>query len=600
MQILLDQTFLRTADELVRQLGVEDYRGAKADIWLFEDAPKRLAVQDELARLGVQARVLSAYKPLLHFFLEQVDGAGLLSADIIYPRHPSCVQNRFLLEAFPLTDLFPDVAIQFIEGAEIAQRSDYRVTLHYADRVEEQEVFAPNDLKQDFLGLAVYSPTAWVCVHQEGWVADTAIAADYQLVYQAVMAAVTGYDWGKFEPYFDRLSITVSLPGIERQLAGGQELVSTTEAMHEDIYFSALEYFQRYSGRKQGSRGLQPGQIVPEIRLDNKAPAHVRVAFQAIGPTGTQAAAITRLDKKHIDAPMPVLANVHAPLPPLLIEKSLQSFTGRHFAFASRQGRAVNGVYQQGALPAVLISGAQHANETSGVVGALRAAEHLKGRSDAHFVLVPLENPDGYALHQDLCALHPAHMHHAARYTALGDDLEYRERGPWFERAARNHAFEVSGAQLHLNLHGYPAHEWTRPCSGYLPRGFELWSIPKGFFLILRYKNEQWRDVALKLLEYVTHNLSTNSRLMIYNAAQLQRYQRYASSTPFQVQHGVPYAVAHNPDQEPGVTLITEFPDETIYGDMFAFAHSVQMQTVLSACEWWWENPKAQSIAPEF
>src|SRR3546814_15204122 len=102
-------------------------------------------------------------------------------------------------------------------------------------------------------------------------------------------------------------------------------------------------------------------------------------------------------------------------------------------------------------------------------------------------------------------------MHHAARYTALGDDLEYREHAPWFERAARNHAFEISNAQLHLNLHGYPAHEWTRPCSGYLPRGFEMWSLPKGFFLIIRYR-ESWRATALALLDHFTRNLRSEER----------------------------------------------------------------------------------------
>ena len=33
------------------------------------------------------------------------------------------------------------------------------------------------------------------------------------------------------------------------------------------------------------------------------------------------------------------------------------------------------------------------------------------------------------------------------------------------------------------------------------------------------------------------------------------------------------------------LTLITEFPDETIYGDAFVFGHSVQMQTTIAAYE---------------
>lgn len=70
----------------------------------------------------------------------------------------------------------------------------------------------------------------------------------------------------------------------------------------------------------------------------------------------------------------------------------------------------------------MLISGGQHANETSGVVGALRSAQALQARENtgnkAHFALIALENPDGYALHRELCSQHPHHMHHAARYSA--------------------------------------------------------------------------------------------------------------------------------------------------------------------------------------
>ena len=33
------------------------------------------------------------------------------------------------------------------------------------------------------------------------------------------------------------------------------------------------------------------------------------------------------------------------------------------------------------------------------------------------------------------------------------------------------------------------------------------------------------------------------------------------------------------------LTLITEFPDETIYGEAYRFAHTVQMATVIAAEE---------------
>src|SRR5688572_17382301 len=68
--------------------------------------------------------------------------------------------------------------------------------------------------------------------------------------------------------------------------------------------------------------------------------------------------------------------------------------------------------------------------------------------------LIPVETPDGYALHGRLCEANPRHMHHAARYTALGNDLEYCSDDPQTEKGARLRALSLSGARLHVNLHG--------------------------------------------------------------------------------------------------------------------------------------------------
>ncbi len=130
----------------------------------------------------------------------------------------------------------------------------------------------------------------------------------------------------------------------------------------------------------------------------------------------------------------------------------------------------------------MMISAGQHANETTGIVGALRAANRLAARKGAHFTISPQENPDGYEIHKRLCVLQPHHMHHASRYTALGDDLEYRSGESLFEKAIRVEAEALTNAKLHVNLHGYPSHEWTRPLSGYVPRSFAMWTLPKGFF----------------------------------------------------------------------------------------------------------------------
>src|SRR3546814_6014538 len=113
----------------------------------------------ELARHGITARVFCAYKPLVHYFLEEIDSKALVSAQIIYPRHPACAENRFLLEAYPLAALFPDAEIEFEQAAKAGPHhtghdasagkgattpdthyrdNTYQIGLRYADHDEER------------------------------------------------------------------------------------------------------------------------------------------------------------------------------------------------------------------------------------------------------------------------------------------------------------------------------------------------------------------------------------------------------------------------------------------------------------------------------
>lgn len=615
--ILLERTFDSAASTLLNELTGSDCKFEQVDVWLFEDQERREAIAAELASHGMTARVHSAYKPLIHFFLEDVATDGLTAIHVTYPVHPAWPRQRFRLEAYPLAAMFSGVKLHFAPApaapAGAQANAWYQVQLHYGERRQTHDVFAPNllreddfgeaackvadateavnkTLQEDFLGLVICRPSAWLLARSQGGTMQTPLPSAFQQCYDAIMTTVAAHDWQHSEPYFERLVIRADLPGIERPLSVDHETISTTEALQEDAYFSLLEFFQRYSGRTPGSRGLQPGQIVPDIRLSQDGPARVRIHYEDTAASRQDDAPVAIVAAPaNGDTNQDALANAASPLTHDEVHDALSRFAGDHFGFHSRQQRIVEGVHVGGARPAVLISGAQHANETTGVVGALRAAGELQHAADAHFVLMPVENPDGYALHEELRTHNPRYMHHAARYSALGDDIEYRQHAPWYERSARNHAFAISDARLHLNLHGYPAHEWTRPCTGYLPRGFELWSIPKGFFLILRYRSNA-SDKAHALLTHVTRELARNGELMAYNKRQLETYQQHADSLPFEIMHGMPYMATAVDTLGCDVTLITEFPDETIYGEAFRFGHSVQMETVLAATHWWWDS----------
>ncbi|MEJ8823347.1 peptidase M14 [Variovorax humicola] len=575
MNVLLDIALPRTLDQWEKELP-QTPRHATVEGWLFEGPQARRAAEQRLRSAGVEVHLRSAYKPLVHHFLEDLAREDLVRVTVHYPVHPNASPRRFALEAYPLADMLRGVRLQLVPKPEADELPVYEVELEWRDgRHRTDTVFAPNRVHVDHLGETLLSPTAWLRERRgQTVVADGPRESDHEAVFRHAMACLQKHAWPEAEPYFPRLDIRIDLPGIATAPARETGWINSHEALHEDLYFSLLEVFQQRSGRPAGDRRLQPGQIVPDVRASEGA-VRLRIGVGPWTPPGkgaTSAPDTTPLEK------------AGAPLPAGRVMSELARIEGQRFEALSVQGRAVAGVYHPGAGLAVLISGAQHANETSGVVGALRAAHELARRPDAHFALIPLENPDGYALHRELCAHAPRHMHHAARYTALGDDLEYREQPPYFERNARHQAFALSGAQLHVNLHGYPAHEWTRPFCGYIPRGFELWTVPKGFFLIVRH-HTGWATQARALTESVCRQLALRAELMAFNAAQRASYNAHAGEFPFEVIDGTACMISEVNRPGPALTLITEFPDETIYGEPFIFAHDIQTATVLAAVD---------------
>lgn len=550
----------RTLDALIARFS-DAPAGTTVEAWSFDDRAARRRAEGVLAARGVTARFRSAYKPVVTFFLEDAR-PGFTAARIAYPVHPAAIPNRFLLESYPLAALLAPVVPEFIAGAST---DSYEVTLTYPEGIENHRVLAPNRQHPDLEGAPTLSPCGWLIADGQ----SAPLGTDFEVLFHGTMTAIAAHDWTE-EPYFEELNLAVSLPADDEPLNHDDEALSLREALHEDLYFSLLEYFGQLSGRPVGDRHLRPGQIVPEITRG--APA-VTVSLRPLA-TGDRTGARQVLD------------TATAPPPTAQIRDELAALGGARFTAPTRAGREVEARHIAGQGAPVMISAGQHPNETSPIVGALRAARLLKDRG-ADFTISPLENPDGYALHDRLVADNPRHMHHAARYTAFGDDLEYRQDpARLYENAIRHQAETRSQARLHINLHGYPAHEWTRPLSGYVPRGFAMWTLPKGFFLVMRH-HEGWADIARALTEAVTADLSRNDALMTMNARQIALYGIHAGETGFEMINGFPCYIGPDPRHRVPLTLITEYPDETIYGDAYAAAHTAQMQTVLAAHASW-------------
>lgn len=553
MTILLDQSFPRSLDHLAD--GVAP--GSRLEAWVFEGVDDRSKAEAALRDRGIQATIHSAYKPLVNFFLD--DFAAPRDVVIAPPDMPGAMAGRFRMETYPLAGLMPDSLFSF---ADPVPGSEYHVTL---DGVT-QRVFAPNRIRRDHLGQDVLAPCGWLKITAaDGAVLrDAPLETETELMFAAVMIAVAEHQWPVQTPYFRTLLIEAALPYHEEELTYFDEVLSIPEALHEDLYFSVLELMQHRAGRMHGDRTVQPGQIIPEIR---EGAPHLRIS-------------LTDPPAMVVQAGPADLNSADRPLTPDQIATALAAFGGERFSFQSVQGRKIAGTIIDGSAAPVVISAGQHANETSGVVGALRAARELAGS----FALIPMENPDGYALHHQLRAARPRHMHHAARYTALGDDLESRGNAPFHEREARMHALKRTGARLHISLHGYPAHEWTRPFTGYLPRGFESWSIPKGFFLILRH-HPGLAGQAEAFLRKLCARIAADPAVREFNREQLRVWHAYAGAPPFPMFDDIACMISEVSGQAATFTLITEYPDETIYDEAFRLAHTTQMRTVLAAVE---------------
>lgn len=566
--ILFEQGFAPTLQTLTGTLTAE-----RVETWTFDDRQTRRRAEAEFfAEKGIRAICRSAYKPLVCAFREEIRTSGLIRARITCPRHPDAGARRFLLETYPLAALYPDVAFEFSEGEPTGDMPRYHLRLGYADGTEtEQSVLAPNRSHSDHAGNRVLSPCGWLIADGEG----SALETDYEALFHQTVEAIKAAPW-QSEPYFAELNIAASFPAQDEDLGHGDEVLSLTEALHEDFYFSLLEVFQIRSGRPMGDRRLQPGQIVPEIRY---GPPAVRVELRPHDATS-------------FSTHMQPLETAGRALSQVQIAAELDRIPGERFQAMSVAGRPVVALHHPGSDRAVMISAGQHANETSSPVGVLRAGHRLMMRQGAHFTLSPLENPDGYALHQRLIGDNPRHMHHAARYTALGDDLEYREGDQLFEKAIRLQAEARVDALLHLNFHGYPAHEWTRPLSGYVPRGFEVWTLPKGFFLVMRHA-QGWDDPARRLMEGVTRRLQDVPGLRAFNDAQIALFELHAGETGFEIMNGFPVLISHDPRHRVPMTLITEYPDETVYDDAFRAAHEAQMAAALAAYDALQELPEA-------
>jgi len=249
--------------------------------------------------------------------------------------------------------------------------------------------------------------------------------------------------------------------------------------------------------------------------------------------------------------------------------------------------------------PTLYLNGRQHANEVSATNYILKFAELLATDKSyqeylnrLNYVLHPLENPDGAELAYELQKLTPFHSLHAGRYSSLGIDIGYQVGAgqPLLPEArVRSYLQEKWLPDIHLNLHGYPSHEWVQQFSNYSPYLFRDYWIPRGWFVYFRAVSNplygEWAQAGQDMQDLLIKGMNAQTEIFDSNQRFYNRYYRWAARWQPHMNYleryqGLNLYAKRRSSRESRltargkITYIAETPelmDETAHGDWLSF-----------------------------
>jgi hypothetical protein len=144
-------------------------------------------------------------------------------------------------------------------------------------------------------------------------------------LYDHVMALGHGKPRAEDAPFFGELTVDLSLSEPEYRLPIDQEQISTMEALHEEIYFNTLHFFDVMGRFTRGAGLAYPGRVIPVMhpKADGK-PGRARISvtgFDAARPSvvveyversGRTGEAHLDIPKIAVDRPQTLAATVRA------------------------------------------------------------------------------------------------------------------------------------------------------------------------------------------------------------------------------------------------------------------------------------------------
>jgi len=570
---------------------------------------------------------------------------------------------RYLQELYPVEDILVNRLgiqpnqIEFVlyEGIEDIT---YEVTAMDSGRLEiyrsEYRVECSERPYLDAfpkMGL-VHPATGYIKVKQNGKVIlDQRIKTDVEMIWDIYQSEVlndcrlfieeklSGDIRVEEQPYFARLCLEVTASEPDYRLDSREDMVSTLDALHEDMYFAGADYFKNYGKHKIGVMLEEPGLILPLIRKGDGGPKfkvtlydqqtaepsihsgikkirgilkreHISlwlsdvsyqnkkwiVTINAEGIDGKTAAAYMKLleqgmvlQKWQLSGVGMIILNVKGEsfraviaqtdrketalditqidlmeeqligyeeylkiigqlkrVPGLAVYQTAESYLGREIyavellprlsGYISRTKRITN-------HPSEIINCRHHANEVSSTNAAfillkqLLTDESLAAVPERlNLVIVPMENPDGAAIHYELQKENPYWKLHVARFNAVGKEFYYehfKADTKHTEALGLTRLFRTFIPDIIVDNHGVPSHEWDQQFSGYTSPSFKGFWLPRsllyGYFWVVsdaQYKSNI--DVNKKLEDVIADAVGDQPEMKRWNQEWARQFEKYA------------------------------------------------------------------------
>jgi hypothetical protein len=261
-------------------------------------------------------RVLSAYKQGFLWMTEQVlpeiKGKGAKAIHVkVAEYHPDLskkykfymVPSRWVHELYPVDEIFARDAGIAKDSFSVELVSDPKDTYTVdatdpAGKVVYHGTFSPKTVEREYLDKfpgwsRVIVTTGWVAASVDGAsVVDERIATDperfwdrYQSnilprIYDNVMKVTDNRPLPEKQPFHRDLDIEVWMSEPDYRLGLDEELISSLEAIHEDLYFVTLDFFDALGRTTTRRRLAAPGKIFPIVHPDRPGkPGEVKVHY---------------------------------------------------------------------------------------------------------------------------------------------------------------------------------------------------------------------------------------------------------------------------------------------------------------------------------